>query len=64
MSDLKLHTIEGTREKLQETRERALFALRYETNEKRKKILEDNLSELQEIEEKMDRLFGDRKGYF
>ena len=61
---MKLHTIEEVRNKLQYTRDKALFALRFETNEKRKKELEDMLLELQDIEKDMDRRFGDRKGYF
>ena len=64
MSNLKLHTIEGIRNKLQQTRDWALFALRFETNEKRKKELEDMLLELQNIEKEMDQRFGDRKGYY
>lgn len=61
---MKLHTIKEMREKLQHTRDRALFALRFETNEKRKKELEDMLVQLQNIEHEMNQRFGDREGYF
>lgn len=61
---MKLHTIEEVRNKLQQTRDRALFVLRFETNEKRKKELEDVLLELQNIEKEMNQRFGDRKGYY
>ena len=61
---MKLHTIKEMREKLEQTRDRALSALRFERNEKRKKELEDMLIELQNIENEMNQRFGDREGYF
>ena len=61
---MKLHTIKELREELQHTRDRALFVLRFETNEKRKKELEDMLVQLQNIEHEMNQRFGDREGYF
>lgn len=61
---MKLYTIEETNRNIQKTKERIEHVLRFETNEQRKRELENMLIEIQTMEAGMKHRFGDRKGYF